>query len=471
MILLSGNFSKIYAQKNNKKPNIVFVLIDDMAWADVGYNGYNTFYETPNIDAIAKEGIIFNRFYPGGPNCAPTRASILTGMYTPRTKIYQPGGQAKGNPKDMRWYVPVKSRNNDEDVLDSRTTIAPEVTSIAEVMKTAGYVTSRIGKWHIGPDTQGFDESTSDGDAHPDKKFYNDKLATSRMTKSATAFFERNVDNPFFLYFSLWDVHTPLVAKSEIIEKYQKKWKTWPDKSFKWSPTYAAMIEVVDNSVGALRNKLKELKLDKNTLFIVASDNGGTGHHTSNLPLKGAKGAIYEGGIRSLATAVWPGHIKPGSTSNDPITGVDFMPTFAALGEGQLPTDQPVDGQSFAKLLKTGRKLKKRPIFWHYPLYLNGKDFKKGWPSDNVLPKYGTNNMIWRAVPTSAIMCGDWKLIYFYEYEKYELYNLSKDIGEQHDLSKSHPKKAAKMFNQLMEWIKETKADVPRKPNPDFKRG
>ncbi len=469
LVFVRAITTPVLAQNTKEKPNVVFILIDDMAWADVGYNGgAGGFYETPNIDAMATEGMVFNRFYPGGANCAPTRACIVSGMYTPRTKIYTPGGQAKGNPKDMRFHVPAKNRKGDEKSMDTRVEIDASVTSIAEVINTAGYVTSRIGKWHIGSDKQGFDESTQDGIDTSEKHYYNDKFATDRMAKAATEFMERNKENPFFLYFSLWDVHTPLVAKNEIVEKYKKKWENWPDKSKKWNPTYAAMIEVMDNSVGVLRAKLKALGLDKNTMVMVASDNGGPAGHSSNLPLRGAKGAMYEGGIRTPAVAVWPGQIQPGTSNDCPVTGVDFMPTLAEIVGAGLPKNQPVDGKSFVNLLKTGNDMKTRDIFWHYPLYLTGKKSTYGWPGDNVLPKYGTNEMIWRAVPSTTIMRGDWKLIYFYEYEKYELYNVAEDIGEQNDLSKSNPKMAGKLYKKLMKWVKETNADVPTKDNPDF---
>ncbi|MCY4217276.1 MAG: sulfatase [Flavobacteriaceae bacterium] len=452
-----------------EKPNIVFVLIDDMAWADVGYNnGAFGFYETPNIDAIAEEGIIFERFYPGGANCSPSRSCIVSGMYPSRTKIYQPNGASKGEVSHMRWYVPTKDRKGDEKAIDSRVRLEPSVISIAEVMNASGYVTSRIGKWHLGPDNQGFTESTGDGYDTSKKNYYNDPFATDRMTQSATEFFESNVHKPFFLYFSPWDVHTPIVAKKELVEKYQTKWASWPDKSKEWNPTYAAMIETVDHSIGILRKKLEDLGIEKNTLFMVTSDNGGHGRITMNLPLRGAKGSLYEGGIRTFATAVWPNLIKAGSVSSDPITGVDMMPTFTQISGGTLPKHQPIDGQSFANLFYSRKPLEKRSIFWHYPLYLEGRGHNKGWPGDNLLPIYGTDVMNWRAVPASAIMEGDWKLIYYYEYDKFELYDLSKDIGEKRNLAESKPEIAEKLLAKLRQWTKNTNADIPTKINPDF---
>ncbi|PQB08940.1 hypothetical protein BST83_00870 [Polaribacter filamentus] len=253
-----------------------------------------------------------------------------------------------------------------------------------------------------------------------------------------------------------------------MVEKYKKKGETWPDKSKKWNPTYVAMIEVMDNSVGVLRAKLKELNLDENTVFMVVSDNGNVGNVTTNSPLRGAKGAMYEGGIRTFGTAVWPGKIAAGSTTDYPITGVDLLPTFAEIAGAELPKDQTFDGQSFVELLKTGKNIKERAIFWHYLMYLKGGRSNKGWEGDNVLPIYRTDRMYWRAAPSSTIMQGDWKLIYFYEYEKYELYNVATDISEEHDLSKSIPEISKKLYDKLMTWVKETEADAPTKVNPDF---
>jgi arylsulfatase A-like enzyme len=472
LIILAVTFvSSCFACKDNEdKPNIVFILIDDMAWADVGYNGGAAgFYETPNIDAVATDGIIFNRFYPGGPNCSPSRSCIMSGMYVPRTKIYTPGTEAKGNPADMRFFVPAKDREDDEYVLDSRDALDPSVSSIAEVLKTVGYVTSKIGKWHLGPDKQGFDEWTSDGINKNDEKYYNDPLATDRMTESACDFMERNRDTTFFLYFAPWDVHKPLAAKKEVVAKYKKKWEKRLDKSIKWSPTYAAMIEVVDNCIGQLRYKLRGLGLEENTLFMVVSDNGGLANYTNNLPLKGAKGAIYEGGIRTLGTAVWPNKITPGTKTDYPITGVDMLPTFAELSGAKLPKNQAVDGISFAELLKTNNDMCERSIFWHYPFYIPGVPPNKGFTGDIILPIYGTDIMNWRAVPASAIMKGDWKLIYFYEYEKYELYNLANDISEEHNIAQSYPEKAIELYDELKKWTKETGADIPAILNPDFR--
>lgn len=448
------------------KPNIVFVLADDLGWADVGYNGA-TFYETPHIDALAKDGVRFNRFYPGGPNCAPTRGCLLTGTYTPRHQLYQPSGKSKGDVKKMRWKVPTRGQDASYDTFHSNdNTIEARWVSIAEVLKPAGYATARIGKWHLGDDDQGFDLSTNDGArpfAEHNANHYSDVHVAEKMTDRAIEFIEDNKDRPFFLYVSHWEVHTPIKATKDLVDKYKQKKADFTDKSFNWNPTYAAEIEVVDRSVGRLRAKLKELGLDRNTVFIFSSDNGGLTGVTPNKPLHAGKGSLFEGGIRTPFAAAWPANVKPGSETDVPVTGVDLLPTLAALAGAALPTGQPVDGVSFAPLL-AGKPIADRAIFWHYPLYLAGGKGNK------VLPVYGTDEMYWRAVPSSAIMKGDWKLIHYYEYEKHKLFNLKSDPGEQQDLAGSNPQKAKALYDELMAWVERTDAPVSRVPNPAFVR-
>ncbi|MCG8697232.1 MAG: sulfatase-like hydrolase/transferase, partial [Bacteroidales bacterium] len=334
------------------KPNIVFVFADDLGWADVGYNGAR-FYETPHIDQLVRDGMVFNRFYPGGPNCAPSRACILTGTYTPRHRIYTPGGLAKGDLSKMRWKVPSKSNKADAsyNTLSSATSIPGSWTSIAEVLKPAGYTCARIGKWHIGDDLQGFDLSTTNGvPGHVTGSFYSDIKVARNMTDTALDFIEDHQNKPFFLFLSHWEVHTALKAEQHIVDKYKEKLKTFKETSFNWKPTYAAEIEVVDRSVGRVRQKLQDLGLTENTLFIFSSDNGGLPSSTTNHPLHAGKGSLFEGGIRTACAMVWPKVIQPGSSCDIPITGVDLMPTFAELGGGGLPSNQPGDGDSFVSL-------------------------------------------------------------------------------------------------------------------------
>jgi arylsulfatase A-like enzyme len=259
-------------------------------------------------------------------------------------------------------------------------------------------------------------------------------------------------------------VHGPIRARKNVTAKYKKKLETFKDDgAWEWNPIYAAMLDAVDTSVGRIRAKLEKEGLADNTLFIFTSDNGGASFATTNRPLHGAKGAFFEGGIRVPTCATWPAVIKPGSRSDTPLTSVDLMPTFAEVTGAKLPTNQPVDGRSFAGTLRGKNILQNRAIFWHYPLYLQGSDYNQ------VLPVYGTDKMEWRAVPSTAIRKGDYKLIYYYEYDNYKMFNLKKDIGEQNNLATKESAKAKKLLAELHAWVKETNAPVPSVPNPAFK--
>ena len=443
-----------------RKPNIVFVLADDLGWMDVGYNGAK-FYETPNIDRLAKEGMIFTNGYSGGPNCAPTRACIISGMYTPRHHIYTPGGASKGSVKYMKLKVPAQGRPGNAGTIPSLQALKPKTVSIAEVLKQAGYVTARFGKWHVGPDKQGFDVSGSDGTPGKEGKHYGSPTVADKLTDAGVAFIEKNRTRPFLLYLTHWDVHTPIRAKAEVVKRYQAKLKDFPGKL---NPTYAGMIEAVDKSVGRLRAKLRKAGLEDNTLLIFSSDNGGVPGITSNRPLKGGKGSLFEGGIRVPTCCAWPGVVGPGTRCDVPITSVDFLPTFADIGGAPLPTTQPVDGESIVPLLTGTGQLKRKSIFWHYPLYLQAG---KG-AAARVLPIAGTGKLYWRAVPASAIRKGDWKLILYYEDNSVKLFNISFDIGETKDLAGANPEKAAELLAELKAWLAETRAPIPTKPNPDF---
>jgi len=438
------------------KPNIVFIMADDLAWADVGFNG-TKFYETPNIDSLCEGGMNYSRAYSGGPNCLPTRACLISGMYTPRTQIWTPGGKAKGQELWMKLDVSTEG----PDGLVSKTKLEPSVTSIAEVLKSAGYKTARFGKWHVGPDTQGFDISDPSGKGGQiGKNFYGNIDVHEWLTDASCKFIEDNKDEPFFLYLCHWDVHTPIRARKDVTEKYQNKLKSrkWDRE---WNPVYSAMIEAVDNSVGRVIDTLRKLGLEKNTLVIFTSDNGGHAV-TSNKPLKGQKGAFYEGGVRVPTCMSWPGVIKAGSESNTPITSVDFMPTFAELVKAQLPSKQPVDGVSIVPLL-TGKTIPERSIFWHYPLYMSAYNIE-----GQVHPVAGTDRPYWRAVPSSMICRGPWKLMHLFEDNSIRLYNVDEDLGESKDLSKKYPKKAAALLAELKKWQSETKALIPTKKNSAF---
>lgn len=449
-----------FAQNLPEKPNIIFIMADDLGWADVGFHGAE-FYETPNIDALRATGMEFTSAYPGASNCMPSRSCIVTGMYVTRTQMWTPGGFAKGKKEYMKFLVPRNQDKKGNDEFPSKTALDPSVTSIAEIMKKAGYRTARYGKWHLGPDTQGFGISDPDGRGGPEKSYYDDIDVEETLTDASIRFIKDNQQNPFLLYLTYWDVHTPLRARSNVIAKYDKKLagRTWTKP---WNTTYAAMVEAVDTGVGRIHNLVQELNLEAKTLIVFTSDNGGHSGATWCEPLKGAKGAFYEGGIRVATCMSWPGVIEAGSTCDTAITGVDYLPTFAELGGAKPPGNQPVDGQSFVKLLQSRQALENRSIFWHYPLYLAGAQYNQ------VVNVFGTDKPYWRATPCSVIRKGDWKLIQFFEDDTIKLFNLKKDLGETTDLATKNKKKAQAMLKELQAWQKETNAVIPITLNPDF---
>ena len=451
------------AMAQAEKPNIVFIIADDLGWADVGYNGAE-FYETPNIDALRKSGMEFSMAYPGAANCLPSRSCIMSGMYTSRTKMWQPGKVSKGDPALMRLQVPNKSNKKGGDwEIQSTTHLDPSVVSLAEMLKQVDYKSLHLGKWHLGKDGQGFDQNNTDGRGaglEMDNRLYGDENVAEWLTDAAVDYIAEKKDEPFFLYLCHWDVHVPLNAREHVVEKYRKKRdsKTW---SRDWNPVYAAMVEAVDVSVGRVWQALKDNGIAENTLLIFTSDNGGLGNATSNAPLKGSKGGFYEGGIRVPLVMSWPSTIQPGSICDTPVTGVDYMPTFAELSGAPLPdaASQPQDGVSLVPLM-LGNSIPERPIYWHYPMYLNG--------SVAVKPIYGTDKMVWRATPCSIVRKGDWKLMEFFETGTTELYNIKEDIGEANDLSDQYPERVDELLKSLKKWQVATGADIPSTLNPKF---
>ncbi|MEQ8211415.1 MAG: sulfatase [Lacipirellulaceae bacterium] len=441
-----------------RKPNIVFIMADDLGWSDVGYNGAE-FYETPNIDALCKSGMEFTSAYPGGANCMPSRACIMSGMYTPRTKMWTPGRVAKGDPRFMRFLVPNQKNRRGDGKIPTKGSLGPSVVSLAHVLKQAGYKTLHLGKWHLGRENPlGFDRNDVNGRGaglEKDQKFYGNKDVAEWLTDAAVEYIAENKEGtqPFFIYLNHYDVHVPINARDAVVEKYRKK-KATQKWNRNWNPVYAAMVEAVDRSVGRVWQSLKANGLEENTLLIFTSDNGGYGGATWNTPLKGSKGSFYEGGIRTPLCISWPGKIKPRTTCHTPVTGVDYMPTFAELAGAVPPTTQPVDGVSIVPLLR-GQPLAERSVYWHYPLYLDGRVKTK--------PVFSTDRMHWRTTPCSVIRHGDWKLIQFFETDTTELYNLKQDPGEQSDLATDHRDKVKELLSLLKAWQTNTERTF-RKP-------
>lgn len=447
------------------KPNIIFIMADDLGWKDVGYAGAE-FFETPHIDQLRADGMRFDAAYSGGPNCAPTRGCLMTGTYTPRHHIYQPGARAKGNPQYMKLLVPVHAKRDPQlsaraaQALEITTVLKPGFISLAEVLKPAGYTTGRIGKWHLGEDVQGFDFSTTDGKGSMKDNFYGDIDVAGQMTDRALQFIEDHREGPFFLYLSHWDVHTPWRARKPVVAKYQAKLDRIPaGERRNFSPVYAAMIEAVDNSVGRVVAKIDELGLGDNTLIVFTSDNGGIDAVSQLAPLRGEKGSLFEGGTRIPCVMRWKGKIESGSSCATPITSVDYLPTFASLGGAPLPQNQPVDGVDISPLLR-GKSISERAIFWHYPMYLSGKGL------DIAMADGQTAS--WRGFPSTSMRRGNYKMVEFHETDTAALYDLGKDPGEHHDLSRELPGLTAKLRAELDAWQAATKAPVPSLPNPEY---
>lgn len=439
-----------------EKPNIVFFFIDDMGWTDLGFMG-SEYYESPNIDRLASEGMVFKSAYANAPNCAPSRACLMSGKYGPRHGIYTVGDPVRGNHKRRRL-----------EPTANKTVLADEFVTVAEALKTNGYTTASMGKWHLGsdPTTQGFDVniagkewgSPSGGGYHSPYKYPNlnqsekGEYLTDRLTKEAVEFIEENKERPFFLYLTHYAVHTPIQARDELIAKYRAKPKTKHHKNAK----YAAMIESVDHSVRDVLAALKRHALTEKTLVIFFSDNGGHSGPTSNHPLRGAKGMLYEGGIREPLIVKWPGVTQAGSTCDEPVIGIDFYPTLLDVTKTQKPDGYELDGLSITPLLKDPTaKLNREAIYWHFPCYLQGKGDPGGGP--------------FRTTPAGAIRMGDWKLIEWFETGRLELYNLANDIGETNELSKSNPEKLAQLHAAMKQWRADVNAPIPTTRNPRYR--
>jgi arylsulfatase A len=449
----------------DRKPNIVFILADDLGQRDLGCYG-SAFYETPNIDALAKSALRFTDAYAACNVCSPTRAAIMTGKYPQRLGItdWLPGR------KDMPTQMLLRPKLADHLPLE-------EVT-IAEALKESGYATGFFGKWHLGgkeywPDKHGFDINIGGCQlGHPPSYFSPYKIPaisdgpkgeylTDRLTNEACKFIESNQNTPFFLYLPHYAVHNPQQAKPELINHFKSKASAASAgaefvadhgrkvRQRQNNPTYAANIASLDQSVGRVLQKLADLRLEDNTLVIFTSDNGGLstaeGTPTSNAPLRMGKGWNYEGGIRVPLIVKWPGVTQAGALCETPNISTDFYATLLEIAGLPPRPAQHLDSVSIVPALK-GQPMQERPLFWHYPHYSN-----QGGP------------------PSAAIRQGDYKLHEFFEDRHVELYNLKQDIAEQHDLAQSIPDKAKQLAEQLHAWQKSVGAAFPT-PNPDYKK-
>jgi arylsulfatase A-like enzyme len=441
------------AETQNSRPNIVYILADDLGWTDTATYG-SQYYETPNIDRLAAQGLKLTRYH-NCQNCQPTRAALMTGQYAARTGIYTVGGIDRFN-----WQSrPLRPVDNAEN-------LPLEKVTIAQQLKAAGYATGMFGKWHLGqqgdfhPSRRGFDEAIVTMGKHfgfatqPKVDVPPDAYLADWLTDRAADFIQRHKSEPFFLYLPHFGVHSPHQAKKELIAKFQDK----PGVGGHKNPTYAAMIYSVDESVGRIMGLLDELQLAENTVLIFSSDNGGVGGYvregvklagdvTDNAPLRSGKGSLYEGGVRDPFLVRWPKVIQPGATCDVPTIHVDVFPTLLEVAGASQPDGQPLDGESLMPLLRDANaSLKRAAIFQHFPGYLGA----------------GTDS--WRTTPVGTMQAGDWKLMEFFEDGHLELYNLRDDIGETKNLAQEMADKAGELHAQMLAWREAVNAPMP-KPN------
>ena len=450
----AGPESRASENAPGSKLNFVFILIDDLGWADIGCFG-SKYHETPNIDGLASQAMRFTDAYAACAVCSPTRASILTGKYPARLHLTD-WIAGEGDRPSQKLKIP-----------DWQQFLPLTETTVAKALKAAGYVTASIGKWHLGgpeyrPEHHGFDLNVAGGDTgHPASYFWpfgaakspnrvpglaaaggkNGEYLTDRLTDEAEKFIEKNKDKPFLLYFPHYAVHTPLMAKPDKLAKYEAKTPVGEQKN----AVYAAMVESVDDSVGRILRKLDTLGIADKTVVVFMSDNGGLWPMaTSNAPLRAGKAFPYEGGIREPLIIKWPGVTKPGETCSVPVCSIDFFPTLLEIAGVPLPG--AVDGVSLVPLLKQDGAIQRSALYWHYPHYWGGG----------------------RVHPFGVVRSGDWTLIEFYEDMSVELYHLKDDLSEAHDLAAAEPEKAADLRSKLHRWREAVGAQMPT-PNPHYK--
>lgn len=433
-------------------PNILLIYADDLGWKDVGYQG-SDFHETPNIDRLAGEGMVFTQAYAAAGNCAPSRASLLSGQYTPRHGVYAVESTARG-PQDLMRLMPIPNRSG----------LPAATVTLADALKSAGYATGLFGKWHLGgrdgapPSAQGFDvvfdSRTPNPNARRDEP--DDPKGVYSLTRAAVSFMRANRERPFFAFLSHHAIHSALEARPSSLAKFKAK----EPGAQHANALYAACLYDLDDGVGLLLQELKALGLDDNTLVVFTSDNGAT-QQSSQEPLRGSKGGYYEGGIREPFIVRWPGVVKPGTRSTVPITHVDLYPTFLAAAGAAAPAGQPLDGESLLPLWKGAARLVRQAIFWHFPGYLDD-------------PVIRGRDPVFRTRPVSVIRKGNWKLHLYHEEflldggrerldtnRAVELYDISADIGERQDLAIAQPGKRNELLTDLLGWLKAAGGPFP----------
>ncbi len=435
------------------RPNVIWIVLDDYGWADSGCYG-STYHETPHIDALARRGLRFTNAYAACPVCSPSRAALMTGKYPARLHLtdWLPGRRDRPSQRLLRPSIVQQ--------------LPLEELTIAERLRTAGYRTASLGKWHLGgpsfwPEHQGFDVNiggTATGSPPggyfqfktPSMKARDDReYLTDRLTDEAIRFVEKNRDWPFFLYLAHYAVHIPLQARSDLLKVFRDR---PANDSPQHNPIYAAMIRSVDDGIGRLLEAIARHGLSDQTVIFLTSDNGGLSvkegpntPSTSNIPLREGKGYLYEGGIREPMIVVWPGVTRPGSTSDVPVSGQDLLPTTCQIAGIAPPPEGSIDGESLVPLLRGTGKPQREALFWHYPHYSNqgGK-------------------------PGGAVRVGDLKLIEWYEDNRVELYDLAADPSERRDLAPDRPSDVDRLRSMLARWRESVGAQMMT-TNPEYR--
>ena len=439
-----------------EKPNIVLIVADDLGWSDLSYMG-SEYYETPNIDKLSKSGMTFYNGYASSANCAPSRATMLSGKYHTEHGIYTVRNSDRGSRK-TRKIIPI----------ETKTTLDLDFFVIPEMLKEMGYINGHFGKWHLGdvgfhPEQSGFDVNIG-GNKHggpggyfapyPNPELENEpkgEYLTDRIGDEVVKFIDINKENNFFAYVPFFSVHTPIQSKPD----YQKKYSNKDSNEFHNRADYAGMIQSLDENIGKILDKIDALNLSENTLIIFTSDNGGIRAISNQYPLRAGKGSYYEGGIKVPMIFSWTGKIEAKTESYERVSNLDFYPTIKKLVGYNESID--LDGEDLTPIFK-GEKLKKRELYFHFPVYLEPY---------RVQLDSGTDPLF-RTRPGTVIIKDNWKLHHYYEDNKFELYDLEKDVSESQNLSEIKKEKKNELLIDLNNWRKTNNAPIPSRLNPYY---
>ena len=450
--LIISSLCAFSCQKAPVPPNIVLILADDLGWRDTGFMG-SAYYQTPYLNQLAEKGLVFDQAYAAAANCAPSRACLMTGRNTPFHGIYTVGTAERGD-HSLRRIIPV----------ENMTSLDTSFYCLAEALQEAGYATIHVGKWHLGADPldHGFDHNVGGGHwgnpgsyfapyGKPPLEAPEGEYLTERLTEEAVEMIIRKKDRPFYLYLPYYTVHTPIEPKAEARARYE----SMEAAACQDRPDYAGMVDALDRGVGRIMQELRRQGLEEHTLVIFSSDNGGIRSISCQDPLRAGKGSYYEGGIRVPLVFHWPGVIGPGR-SKVPVSHLDFFPTL--IDVCGLEPGNDLDGISLWPLLKQGSDLPERSLFFHFPVYLQAYDVREDQGRDPLF----------RTRPGSVIRKGPWKLHYYYEDEKCELYMLDTDPGEKENLSSLNVEKTEELLTELKNWLQDYQAPVVFEENPLF---